>query len=152
MFDELAKQWKPRKSVLVTPSEVIPFKSTFNKWTHRLWVDTAMYGDTLCGVWNVLTIASFRVESLIQPHGVWTPGTFVELYARPGQRVLPGVNDSNTIRKIPNSFAQVASYIGSGGRKLCSTTSQLVSPSLTEVRESCLEWPRTTTQRPPSIY
>ena len=148
MFDDLLKKWKPRKSVLITPSDVTPFRSAFNKWTHHLWVSTAMYGDTPCGVWNVFISASFRVESLRQPCGTWAPGTCVEMYARSGHRVLPDENANYIIRRIAHSRAQMLSYTGSDDQGIYSATSQLASPSLADLEAACMEWPWPSTRGP----
>ena len=151
MFDNLLKKWKPRESVLITPSDVLPFRSAFTKWTHHMWVPTAMYGDTICGVWGVFTSASFRVESLRQPCGTWAPGTCVEMYARDGHRVPPDESANYIIRRIAHSCAQMLSYTGLDGQRIYSATSQLASPALADLKASCMEWPWPSTRGPPSI-
>ena len=148
-FGDLVSNLQPVVTIMVSPSEVLPFESGRNLWTHHVRIDTAMLGDTLCGAWGIFILAPFRIASLSQPLGTWSPGTTTDLYKRGNQLPLADEFEPSNIRRVPNSAGKIATYIDSSGVRTLSCTSQRPIITLCDARGDTLEWPWIRQNGPP---
>ena len=135
---------------MVSPSDVLPFESGMNIWAQHIWIDTAMLGDVICGAWDIFARPPFRIGSLSQPMGSWSPGNFVDLYHRMNLTPLPDERESTHVRRLPNSAGKVTTYVDSNGVRTYSGISQLPAATLCDVRDNLVGWPWIKPDGPPS--
>ena len=129
----MLNEWEHFCASLVTPSEVVSNEDSDHQWAHRIWADSAMLGDVLCGAWDVAASSTKRCASSKRLNYRRSPITTGDLYRAAGRNAFPDENGRLRKRAWSNSSMIRCAYVDSNAHEACASSLQLAHLAFREV-------------------
>ena len=100
-----------RAAILVCPPGILPSEVERDLWTRRIWRDTSMLGDCLCGTWDVFIVSPIKLESLRQACDDGASDNIAALYTSQNFNAIADVGARFKTVPIPNSNGNRINYL-----------------------------------------